>query len=214
MIVKLVRDPINVGWSLRSRTTTGSKIGILGWTCDDSSVDAGIPEAIANVLSKALCHCSQVSFLDPSSSSILKPSPFKSMLGQPVFSIRTTSQQEIVARLFYIDEFPWDQCSQVVILSKWKSEPIFNYANLFELWSHPAPNLNSLANRMKVLGYLLPGPDGDFVEIVIFDNSLLNLLTQNLANECKQRGLGWQEVSENQFRETKWVVHSKQSPQL
>ncbi len=206
--LKIVLNPINLGWNLRSAHSSNAKVGVIGWTIPQPGIDAGVPPAITNLISNALCRVGQVSFLDPESPVTFSPSSLGRLKGRPRFAITTTSQPEIASRLFTIDEFPWEQRSQVVILHAVDTIPAFDYPKLFTLWSESSPDLNILADAMQASGYLFPGIDGDFAEIVMFDDSLWNQFSGYLHDECRQANILIQEISSDSFHNTDWTENS------
>ncbi len=206
--LKIVVDPINLGWQLRSRHSPNVTVMVLGWTMPQPSVDAGVPTSIINLISKALCDVGQVSFLDPDSSIKLSPSSLDRLKGKPPFAITTTSDANIASRLFDIAAFPWEQQSQIVILHSADSTPAFDYTKLFELWSEPSPDLKMLADALQATGYLFPGVDGDFAEVVMLETNLRDHFKTVLVEECRQADILFQEVSSEAFRNINWTENS------
>lgn len=204
-VLKLVRDPGDLGWPPRGAGTAGAIVGVIGWTLAETVVDAGVPPAVAGVLAEALCRCGQVSFLDPAGPATLAPPALKRLAGKPRFPVMTTADPQAAARLFDVDAFPWDQGGQVALLTAPGTAPALDYADLFELWSEPSPALDRLARKMRAAGFLFPGPDGDFAEIVVFEEALWDRLKQALAEACDGAGCLWQEVSEEAFLSSGWV---------
>jgi len=191
----LVRNPVNLDWELRSHASSHVVVGLLDWAVPGTGIDAGVPVAVATLLSKALCQSAQLSFLDPASPIQLSPSFPGRLIGKPVFPLTTTSNSDTAVRLFNIDAFPWEQRAQVVILSEPGTTPVWRYQDLFELWSSSSPDLGRLALHMHAWGFAFPGVDGDFMEIAVASTTYWEQLKQTLAQMCKQHDFLWEEVS-------------------
>ncbi|MEN8179382.1 MAG: hypothetical protein ABFS39_12320 [Pseudomonadota bacterium] len=204
-LLKIVLDPVNLGWDLRSTHAPNAVVGVIGWKNTEHAIDAGAPHVIVKLICNVLCRSGQVSFLNPESTIKLSPPPLERLKGRPSFAITTTTQSDTATRLFEITKFPWEQRSQIVILSAADSAPVFDYSSLFELWSEPFPDLNMLAKGMQAYGFMFPGVDGDFAEIVMFDDSVWGRFRELLSDECRLANILIQEVSEDEFCNTEWI---------
>lgn len=58
----------------------------------------------------------------------------------------------------------------------------------------------------EIGGLLLPGVDGDFLEIAAFDEGLWRNLLEELEKECANVGVDWSLVSEDEFKTTTWSM--------
>jgi hypothetical protein len=199
--------------------------GLLGWVSDAKTVDAGIPQAIATLLTRALCRCVMLTFLwqpDKSSSPSeqwepfgkgrakhLKASLLERVRGNPPFTLLATYNPVEAENLFYNEKFSWEMRAQRVFLSPIDVLPDLDYRHVSTVFNWPA-NLDVTAHFQgtNVLGFLLPGVDGDFAELVVFDEVQWPSLQQALSQQCVALEIDFQIVDESTFKQTKWVAES------
>lgn len=99
--------------------------------------------------------------------------------------------------------------AQRVFLSPIDVLPDLDYRLVSTIFNWPS-NLEVAAHFQgtNVIGLLLPGVDGDFDELVVFDDAQWTFLQQALAQECAARDFDFQIVDEPTFKQTKWVADS------
>ena len=75
-------------------------------------------------------------------------------------------------------------------------------------WDHGNPAAVPVAGNapgpLGVRGLALPGPDGDFVELLAFDVQLQQCLQEHLVADSDSSGVPCRMVSEQQFKSTRW----------
>ena len=221
----LTLNPQDSCWELYAGGTPGVR-GLLGWISDAKTVDAGVPAAVAALLTQALCRCVTLAFLwraDKSQSlsekwetfgkgrtKRLKAGILDRMRGNPPFTLLATHNPAEAEKLFYNDDFSWELRAQRVFLAPIDMLPDLDYRLVSTIFNWPS-NLDAAAHLRGtgVIGLLLPGVDGDFAELVVFDDAQWPSLQQALLQECAAREFEFQIVDEPTFKQIKWVADSR-----
>jgi hypothetical protein len=213
-------NPQDSCWELYAGSAPGVR-GLLEWVSDAKAVDAGVPKAVAALLTKALCRCVTLTFLwragksksiseqwEPSGkgrAKHLKAGFLDRVRGNPPFTLQATHDSAEAEKLFYTNDFSWELRTQRVFLSPIDVLPDLDYRLVNAIFNWPSDlDVAAHLNRTNVLGLLLPGVDGDFAELVVFDDAQWPSLQQALAQECEARDFDFQVVDEATFKQTKW----------
>jgi hypothetical protein len=127
--------------------------------------------------------------------------------GNPPFTLLATHDPAEAENLFYNDDFSWELRAQRVFLSPIDVLPELDNRVVGKIFNWPS-NLDVAAHLQgsKVIGLLLPGVDGDFAELAVFDDAQWPSLQQALAQECEARDFDFQVVDELTFKQIKWVA--------
>jgi hypothetical protein len=218
--LRLTKNASLPAWHLRGGGA-GADVGLLGWVMDRAPVDAGVPTEVAGIVVRAVCRSQVLTFLYPLAvqqaesstwtrapwgwACVLRPAAFQRALGKTTFPIIATSDPATARELFRADGFDWDLEGQIVLLSAAGSAPpSLDYDHLERLFGN-AP-LNRAATRLpkEFTGLLVPGVDGDFLELVTFDDAVSQVVSDAIALECADAKVGYRIVSEAEFVATKW----------
>lgn len=138
-------------WQLAGFLGTSTSV-LLGWRQTPRAVDAGVPDEVAGIISRALCRCTRVSFLyseieditathsmNYSIQPILAPGFIASLIARcsgigtsiPV-TVVSSNDPKVVILLFNVAYFSWDMQGQSVFLSS---------------LSDPAPDLGDVLSK-------------------------------------------------------------------
>ena len=110
-----------------------------------------------------------------------------------------------MADRFTLPTYSWSHETQAVFLSDpAASPPRLTYGQIQTILNRDAVDPMGLLEEAKVHGLALPGPDGDFVELVVFTAALWRALQEHLAGHCRANGIGWRAVPEPQLKATRW----------
>ena len=186
-------------------------------------VDAGVPQAVADVLSRVLCQLGCVTFLSSLSqvdtesadwsqhaegwTRVLRPAGRDWLRRKPAFPLVCTMTPHIAEQLFSVEQFAWELRSQLVLLfSATAPPPLVTYDQVCALFEGRVSNYQQLAAELKADGFIFPGVGGDFVEFVVFEEKVWKNLQETLSQECEAGEISWRTVSEQEFENMKWVV--------
>lgn len=200
---------------------------LLGWTLDTRVVDGGVPRSVVGILTRVLCRCARLTFYWQSERKrrlseqwkpqgkgwvrCLKPRSLWDVIrGRPTYSLLTTNHPEQASDLF---DTGWTLEGQRVFLTPTDVFPALEYhqVNRVFRWSPrltealPLVAAEHLAGT-NVCGLLLPLADGDFAELILFEEARWPIFEQALAHECATAGVDFQLVDEPTFDQTEWRV--------
>jgi hypothetical protein len=194
---------------------------LIGWKQTPEPHDAGVPEAVARVLARALTSVARVTF--PCSS--VKPvatsgwSPMDGDLirvltgkgfgerivarlkGKPTdITLMSTRRPETAMRLFDDPSFPWWLQGQMVLLSDTDAPPRDideeTLLALFgESWTQHAASLAPVG----IDGILRPGVDGDVAGLLSLTDAFEQAVLAELENETRRAGINWALMPEQAF---------------
>ena len=222
--LRFTPEPRDPAWQL-SAAGAGARAGLLGWVLDAPSVDAGVPEKVARIVTRAACRQHLLIFHHPLAiergaprtwtavpggwACVLEPPAIKRLLRKPALPLVATSDPGRAEELFRAEGFSWELRGQRVLLSpRGSPPPSLTYAQLDGAPSRKRIGDARLGLPADIEGLLLPGVDGDFVELVAFDERLWRSLPEKLAGECANSGVAWSVVPEDEFKATKWFGQS------
>jgi hypothetical protein len=220
----LTLNPQDSCWELYAGSEPGMR-GLLGWITDTQAVDAGVPQDVAALLTGALCRCVTQTFLwqpdkgqslsdqwetiGEGQAKHLKAGLLDRVRGNPSFTLLATLNPAEAENLFYNEKFSWELRAQRVFLSPIDVLPDLDYRHVSTVFNWPANlDVRTHFQGTNVLGLLLPGVDGDFAELVVFDEVQWPSLQQALSQQCAALEINFQIVDESTFKQTKWVKES------
>jgi hypothetical protein len=196
----------------------GSEALLIGWVRDVAPADEGVPDDVMRIVARALTRDYRLTFIDPGvekspqwkdsanglrQTRFLKPTQFSPTAG---YGLTTTCDPEVAVRLFSTDEWLWHLQSQWVFLSRPSDPPpeiSFLTLNQVAQWRRLDPQ--RLQTEFGCQGVMAPGPDGEFIEIVLWQPGARTALLKSLQAEAGQAQVSWKEVPEVEFRETQWL---------
>jgi hypothetical protein len=116
-----------------------------------------------------------------------------------------TSDVETASGLFWVVGFDWNLRGQVVLLSaSGSAPPPLQYDHLERLFGKEQLNRVSARLPDEITGLIVPGVDGDFVELVAFDEAAAKTVIAAIARECGNAKVPWRNMSEPEFIKTRW----------
>ena len=199
-------------WRLHVRPGEGAHVALVGWKTRRPSLDAGVPAEVGRLVARAICRVAQVTFLDstildadvawqavPGGARRLLPAPLRAGgPGARAYPLTCTSDPQVAARLFADEEYQWVLRAQLAILSAPGTPPpaVDHPALRTVLQAHNA-QLTEWAKTWSIPGLVLPGVDGDFVELVAFDEDFAARLHDALVAECREACVPWRVVAES-----------------
>jgi hypothetical protein len=135
---------------------------------------------------------------------LLRPPGLK-RIRRHAFPLISTSAAEKGRSIFNAEPFVWEFGSQIVFLSAADAPPpAIQFDHVDRIFQAELLNRDRLDLPSNITGLLLPAVDGDFVEVVAFDEQLWQTLLRDLDSECTKMGVRWSVVSENEFKGTRW----------
>jgi hypothetical protein len=213
-IVRLAyaRDVTEPEWRLHVRPGDGAHVALVGWKTRRPAIEAGVPTEVARLVARAICREAQVTFLDsssveagvawePTASGWRRVAPAPLRLGRGdvrAFPLTCTSDAKVAARLFTDDDFQWVLRAQMGLLGRLGGPPpaVDHGALRTVLQAHNA-SLTAWAETWSIPGLVLPGVDGDFLELVAFDDGFAARMHDALVAECSAARVPWHVVAES-----------------
>lgn len=209
-------------WQLAGFLGTSTSV-LLSWHQTPTAVDAGVPDEIASVLSRALCRCARISFLFSTPKEItenyqkecysLQPISESGLFGlqilrwwsgkPPNLVIVSSSDPHVVFHLFDDGYFSWVMQGQNVFLSG-LSDPLPDLRNvLSKTWQNkyedaPAHALNDYA----LTGIMRPGVDGDVAGILFRSATHKESFLGVLREEAESNGMQFKICNEAEFMDS------------
>lgn len=215
--LRLTLDPPRELW-FPPAPPPGTDSMLIGWVQDVAPVDEGVPANVMEVVTRAMTRDYRLTFIDPGverspewkesqkgrgESRFVKATRFSPIRG---YGLASTSDAKVAMRLFSTDESLWHLQSQWVFLTPRGDPPpeiSFQALNQLAQWRRLDPG--ELQAEFGCQGIMAPGPDGEFIEVVLWLPGARTALVQSLQREAEQAHLPWAEVSEVEFRETQWL---------
>lgn len=206
-------------WQLSGFLGTPTSM-LCGWHQAPSAVDDGVPDEVANVLSRALGRCARVSFLFSTPENITatyqkdsysihpisEPGLFALPIARwwsgrpPHLVVVSSSDPNVVFHLFDDDYFSWVQQGQTVFLSS-LSEPVPDFRDvLSKSWQKKYED-----DPMRVLkdyaltGVMRPGVDGDVAGILFRSVADKESFLGVLREEAESSGIQFKMCNEAEF---------------
>jgi hypothetical protein len=200
-------DPVReLPWRLHFRERQGQWLALVGWQTPPEVVDAGPHAEVIDTLAAALARVGRVTFgaipdgphrpglaweADEAGDwrSLLPVSGWQRLRGRRPLPLVSTTRAETARTLFEATGFPWTQAAQAVFLSpRDVPPPPLQFEQVVSVLDAVGMDAGELALDRSIRGLALPGPDGDFMELVGFDERLVPELEAALRAEAEARG--------------------------
>lgn len=219
MQVRCTLHPPKELW-LEPHVPADAEGALVGWVAGAAPVDCGIPRDVARIITQTLTRNYRLTFLDPGveaappwqehatyETGFLKSSRFLDFRHSAGYALTSTITAEAAARLFETEESLWSLQSQIVFLTERKaSPPNISFRTIDELVRTRKLLPARLSAEFACVGLMVPGPDGDFAQLILWQPRATQTFLGLLRLETEKTGLTFAEVSESEFRDTKWFV--------
>lgn len=208
-------------WQLGPLPPRTGRLTLIGWKEPGEQTDAGVPEAVAPVLGRALTSVARVTFPSsnathpataewlPSNGNLVRALTVSGFAGRIAakwngtptdITLMSTRHPEAAMRLFDDAEFPWWMQGQVALLSSPdRPPPNIETAPLLALfgeeWSEHAASLAEAG----VTGVVRPGVDGDVAGLLSSTEEVEQMVLSALESEARGAGFDWAVLSESAF---------------
>ncbi len=197
--LRLTMNPLSLWWELPLARLAGTFTGLIGWVLERPPVDDEVPAEVRSILLSSLCSYWKISFLEERAEPLRRRS----------FGLVTASDAEAAYRMFDAPGFDWNMRAQIGLLSPIdEPPPAVDPKQAFGVLDKKGPPAKTLLQNTFVRGLLLPGVDGDFAAISLFDNQWPQLV-HTLEGECSQRNVDWDIISETQFQNSEWYTENQ-----
>jgi hypothetical protein len=191
---------------------------LIGWVQDVAPVDSGVPREAKRVLVNALVRRYTLLFVGEAveRSSVWRalpdrwvrqaaPSGILSRLFSSGFSIVATMDTLAGEELFE-SQCLWSLENQLVLLAGRDASPPDLRFDLFEaLLKSKSADFRRLPS-IGVLGAMMPGPDGDFAQLLLWGGQSMEGFAEHLRAECEAAHISFASVPETEFKKTKWFL--------
>jgi hypothetical protein len=205
---------------LKPEPPPGAESALIGWVMDTPPIDDGVPHDVALAITRALTSKYALTFLDPGkgksaqweshgsySVRFLKPTGFLRLNPSAGYALTSTFDPETAVQLFDTNESLWVQQSQIVLLSlRDTPPPNITFQHLHDLLRSRQLDYNRLQSEDLCLGIVAPGPDGDFVQVILWESGAMSVLRERLRAESERSGLVFSEVTSSEFKQTRWFL--------
>jgi hypothetical protein len=224
--LRFTEQPHDPCWQLHPSTLQAAQFGLLGWICTRAPIDAGVPDEVVSIVSDVLVRRCRVSFLDAATPTAETTGTWNAVTSgtwacrlqsprrqwlKPArrYDLTCSDHAQVVSQAFRSTTYAWERRCQVLLLSPRDSAPPpLTYRHIHGLSERTIVDVSELGMSTGVQGLLVPGVDGDFVEIILLDTHLWQLLLRDLEAESLSRGFRWTVVREDEFRNTSWYENS------
>ena len=210
-------------WQLGHLPPKTGRFALIGWKEPTDAVEAGVPEAVAQVLARAFTSIARVMFLtDPAGLDGWTPLegdqvsklPSRSVVTRITARLRgapssialvSTRHPETAMRLFDDAGFPWWQQGQVVLLveptpDQRDVEPeVFDTETLLGLFDEDWTTRAASLTATGVMGVVRPGVDGDVAGLLSLKEAFLHTALEALARQTRLAGFDWAVVPEKEL---------------
>lgn len=204
-------------WQLTGILGTSTSV-LCGWQQAPPSVEGGIPNEVAEVISKSMCRDARVSFLFNDADDIAKAhsngkysiqpiaaSTMKAMWsGTPSRAVVVTSNDpKVVNSLFDASYFNWSLQGQIVFLSS-LSEPVPDLKDVLSCASQKKYEDVPLKaiDEFSLSGIMRPGVDGDVAGFLFRTVSDKESFLRVLREEAESNGMQFKICNEAEFMDS------------
>jgi hypothetical protein len=209
LLCKAAREPC---WQLPPPPS--GTLGLIGWRLAQQEVDAGVPEDVASLLTRALTAVAWVTFPSSSepTSSVetvvrpLEPAGVKERLDTVLsrapskFFLVSTRRPEVARSLFDDPAFPWWLQGQMVILTPADGPtPNLDRRSLLAMMNEAQWPAHETASAVGISALVRPGVDGDVVGIVASTEGFDQVLWDSIQREAARSSFTCEITTENQF---------------
>jgi hypothetical protein len=210
--LRLTRDPPI--W-LPPQPPPATEVALIGWVEDVHRIDEGVPRDVRRIITRALTQEYRLTFLDPGvertsqwrhrescATRFVKVSRLVPWIG---FGLTSTHEADVAVRLFATVQSLWHLQSQMVFLTqRCDLPPEISFGTLHRLTRSRRLDIRQLQAEFGCAGIMTPGPDGDFVQLNFWFPGALSSFTEGLCTQTQQAQIGLVEVSELEFKRTRW----------
>jgi hypothetical protein len=121
------------------------------------------------------------------------------------FGLTSTREADVAVRLFTTVQSLWHLQSQIVFLTRrCDLPPEISCGTLHRLARSRHLDIRQLQAEFACSGIVTPGPDGDFAQLNFWCPGALSVFTEGLRTQAQQAQIGLVEVSELEFKRTRW----------
>jgi hypothetical protein len=210
-------------WQLGHLPPKTGRFALIGWKEPGDAIEAGVPEAVAQVLARAFTALARVMFLaDPAgldgwtplkgdaiktltSSGIASRVAAKLRGAPPEIALVSTRHPETAMRLFDDTGFPWWQQGQIVLLTD--DEPsqrdverenlaAWDKETVLDLFDADWTTRAAPLASKGVIGVVRPGVDGDVAGLLSLTDAFLHPALEAIARQTRLAGFDWEIVPE------------------
>ena len=214
-------NPVQKIWQLGRLPHTPDAFVLIGWRTYPTPVDGGIPEAVGEILARAMTSAANVIFL----SSDVKgdaPPDWKIVGGNLICALKeeslikralsslsnipstlvllSTRKPEVVIRLFDDAAYPWWTQGQIALLSE-SNRPIpkINRQTLLSLFEEDWTQNASALQDLGIQSVMRSGVDGSVAGFLFLTADFGGRFLKVLENESRTVGFDWNILSETDF---------------
>jgi hypothetical protein len=213
--LRFTRHPPRELW-LRPEPPADAERALIGWVQDIAAIDEGVPDDVMRIITRALTHDYRLTFIDPGvekssrwrnlercSTRFLKASRLVPWRG---YGLTSTCEANIAVRLFETKGWLWHLQSQLVLLtSRDELAPEISLGTLRQLMRSRRLDIRPLQAEFACVGIMTPGPDGDFAQLIFWRPESMSTFVERLRAQAEQAQISFVEVSEAEFKQTKWL---------
>lgn len=217
--LRLCRRPPRELW-LKPEIPEGAAGTIIGWIQDVPPVEGGVPRAVSRVITTALTRNYRLTFVDPGraksagwqdhgehSTRFLRAEGIGRLNPSAGYGLTSTVSADLALRLFETNESLWTLQSQIVLLTDRElCAPNVSFGTIDALMRTRKLDPTGLQAECGCLGVMTPGTDGDFAQLVFWRAGTLEGFQQAVRSVADSAGLSFAEVSESEFRQTRWFL--------
>lgn len=214
-------NPVQKIWQLGRLPLASGTLVLIGWRTYPTPVDEGMPEAVGEVLARAMASAANVIFLSSDvkgdvladwnivGDSLVCALKEESLLKRALSSLSSVSstivllstrKPEVVIRLFNDAAYPWWMQGQIALLSESEQPmPKMNRQTLLSMfednWTQNALALQNLG----IQSIMRPGVDGSVAGFLFLTADFSKRFLKTLENESRAAGFDWNLLSETEF---------------
>ena len=215
--LRFVIDPKDPDWALHTFDHDKIHSGLLGWIMATPPVEGGVPNEVGALICRVLCRSFSLTFTYTSAPpppdiatliSLRSPLAARWFANQPNITLAHTTSASFARHLFD-GGFSWTQQAQIVFLSSpGAPPPAVTAQQVYNLLERNKTHPDALAETLGISGLMFPAVDGDFAEVMLLDDAQFDALLDEFKKECAALNIEWRIVTEQQFRQTRWI-HAK-----
>jgi hypothetical protein len=210
-------------WQLGHLPPKSGRFALIGWKEPGDAIEAGVPEAVAQVLARAFTALARVMFLaDPAGLdgwTPLKGDAIKTLANEGLASrvaaklrgapsdiaLVSTRHPETAMRLFDDAGFPWWQQGQIVLLvgedaphrdSERADLGAWNKDTVLDLFDDDWTTRAAPLASNGVAAVVRPGVDGDVAGLLALTEGFLHPALEAIARQARLAGFDWEMVPE------------------
>lgn len=218
--LRFVIDPKEPNWGLHTFDHDKIHSGLLGWIMATPPIEGGVPNEVGALICRVLCRSFSLTFTYTGAPpptdiaaviSLRSPITARWLANRPNITLAHTTSASFAQHLFD-GGFSWTQQAQIVFLSPLGAPaPPVTTRQIYDLLERNKTPPDRLAKTLGINGLMFPAVDGDFAEVILWDEAQFHALQDEFKKECSALDIEWRIVTEQQFRQTQWI-HAKPNP--